>query len=339
MIYKFFTGSYGQRGEDGIAVYFLDTAKKTLTRKYGFSEIPNPSWVLTNAEQTRLYAVQEQVPEGMVHELSIGREGLRLVRSFPSGGADPCHLSLDAAETFLFCANYTSGSFAAFALDRGGKMERTALLDQHEGKGVNPDRQECAHVHFSREHDGLVYVCDLGLDRVFVYGKDKNGQIRDTGARLIVPDGLGPRHLEFDERHPELIYLLCELGNCIAVYRKGNDSYDLLQLISTLPEGYEGKSTASSIRRSGDLIFAANRGHDSIAVFEIQDDGTLVQTAVVPCCGKTPRDMQPVGEYLIIANQDSDQLVVLQTDLADRTLTDTGIRANIVRPSCICPLN
>ncbi len=339
MIYRFYTGSYGQKGEDGIALFSLDTKRKTLTKEFGFSEIPNPSWVLTNAARTRLYAVQEQVPEGMVHELAVKDDGLKLIRSLKSGGADPCHLSLDSKEEFLFCADYTSGALAVFALNPEGGIERLSFLDQHEGSGVNPQRQECAHVHFSREHEGLFYVCDLGTDRVFVYGRDREGHIADTGARLVLPDGLGPRHLEFDKRRPDLIYVICELGNCIAVFQKKAGSYELLQLISTLPEGFTGETKASAIRRSGDMIFAANRGYDSIAVFGIQKDGTLVQTAIVPSPGENPRDMQLIGDYLIVANQDSDLLGVLEIDRGQKTLTDTGIRADTVSPSCICPVN
>ena len=59
--------------------------------------------------------------------------------------------------------------------------------------------------------------------------------------------------------------------------------YIILQDISILPEGYHGESTASAIRLYGGFLFVANRGDDSIAMYEIQNNGTLIL-----CCIKKP---------------------------------------------------
>ncbi|MCD8106068.1 MAG: lactonase family protein [Lachnospiraceae bacterium] len=338
MIYRFFTGSYGTIGEDGIAAFTLDTERKTLTKTYGFSGIHHPSWILLNAAQTRLYAVQEQIPEGKVHELSVQNGILTVEQTFESGGADPCHLSLNQSETTLLCANYTSGSLAAFALDAAGHIERMSHFEQYVGNSVNPVRQECPHIHFSREYQGLCYVCDLGTDRVRILKVREDEVFTDTGAELVLPDGYGPRHLEFHENHPELVYVLCELASKLVIFEQNGENYEIRQILSCLPSDFHGENTGSAIRHSGSLLFAANRGHDSIAVFEILQDGSLRRTQMVQTGGRTPRDMIVLGDYLVIANQDSDLLTVLKIGYEKKTLTDTGIRANTVRPTCICPI-
>ena len=51
-----------------------------------------------------------------------------MVKEMPSGGADPCHLSLDGRENFLMAANYTSGFVAGFVLDEQGHLQSGAIF-------------------------------------------------------------------------------------------------------------------------------------------------------------------------------------------------------------------
>ena len=169
---------------------------------------------------------------------------LEMVKEMPSGGADPCHLSLDGRENFLMAANYTSGSLAVFALDKQGHLQERCDFWQHtprrtdetQGQGnsqqsrkaknpqenpfkVNPLRQEGPHVHFSEEAGELLWSTDLGLDQVFGYQIDyEQKKLTDTGIRLQLPDGYGPRHLAFWHEDMAVIYVLCELSNRIVVF-------------------------------------------------------------------------------------------------------------------------
>lgn len=237
---------------------------------------------------------------------------LEMVKEMPSGGADPCHLSLDGRENFLMAANYTSGSLAVFALDEQGHLQERCDFWQHtprrtdetQGQGnsqqsrkaknpqenpfkVNPLRQEGPHVHFSEEAGELLWSTDLGLDQVFGYQIDyEQKKLTDTGIRLQLPDGYGPRHLAFWHEDMAVIYVLCELSNRIVVFAEkvqeegseetekaaekkvsetgtekmdrerfeNTSEYTILQDISTLPEGYHGESTASAIRLYGGFL-------------------------------------------------------------------------------------
>lgn len=344
---------------------------------------------------------------------------LEMVKEMPSGGADPCHLSLDGRENFLMAANYTSGSLAVFALDEQGHLQERCDFWQHtprrtnetQGQGnsqqsrkvknpqenpfkVNPLRQEGPHVHFSEEAGELLWSTDLGLDQVFGYQIDyEQKKLTDTGIRLQLPDGYGPRHLAFWHEDMAVIYVLCELSNRIVVFaekvqEEGSEEtekaaekisgrrmeeaaektfggetteaekkvsetgtekmdrerfentleYTILQDISTLPEGYHGESTASAIRLYGGFLFAANRGDDSIAMYEIQKDGTLALCCIKKTGGRTPRDFQIFSDYLVVANQESDSLTVLHINRKEKRLERTAIHADVIKPTCVCRL-
>ncbi len=343
---------------------------------------------------------------------------LGMVKEMPSGGADPCHLSLDGRENFLMAANYTSGSLAVFALDEQGHLQERCDFWQHtprrtdetQGQGnlqqsrkaknpqenpfkVNPLRQEGPHVHFSEEAGELLWSTDLGLDQVFGYQIDyEQKKLTDTGIRLQLPDGYGPRHLAFWHEDMAVIYVLCELSNRIVVFAEkvqedseetekaaekisgrrmeeaaektfGGETteaekkvsetgtekmdrerfedtpeYTILQDISTLPEGYHGESTASAIRLYGGFLFAANRGDDSIAMYEIQKDGTLTLCCIKKTGGRTPRDFQIFSDYLVVANQESDSLTVLHINRKEKRLERTAIHADVIKPTCVCRL-
>lgn len=379
--YYFYTGSYAEKGEPGICLWKLSTRSERLSMLAADTQTTRPSWIALNERGDTLYAVREQVPEGGVYEMRALRSAenpeemrepaeqiLELVNELPSGGADPCHLSFDGRENFLMAANYTSGSLAVFALDEQGHLQERYDFHQHasrnpeemqeQGSRINPLRQEGPHVHFSEEAGELLWSTDLGLDQVFGYQIDyEQKKLTDTGIRLQLPDGYGPRHLAFWHEDMAVIYVLCELSNRIVVFAEKmpeKDSketgkaeaeraeqipeYVAVQDISTLPEGYHGESTASAIRLYGGFLFAANRGDDSVAMYEIQKDGTLTLCCIKKTGGRTPRDFQIFSDFLVSANQDSDSLTVLHINRKEKRLERTAIRAEALRPTCICRL-
>lgn len=386
------------------------------------------SELVESAESLELLQETEGQPRGAKKEAETSRgiakdmtaaPILQMVKEMPSGGADPCHLSLDGRENFLMAANYTSGSLAVFALDEQGHLQGRCDFWQHtprrtdetQGQGnsqqsrkaknpqenpfkVNPLRQEGPHVHFSEEAGELLWSTDLGLDQVFGYQIDyEQKKLTDTGIRLQLPDGYGPRHLAFWHEDMAVIYVLCELSNRIVVFaekvqEEGSEEtekaaektsgrrmeeaaektfggetteaekkvsetgtekmdrerfentpeYTILQDISTLPEGYHGESTASAIRLYGGFLFAANRGDDSIAMYEIQKDGMLTLCCIKKTGGRTPRDFQIFSDYLVVANQESDSLTVLHINRKEKRLERTAIHADVIKPTCVCRL-
>lgn len=358
--YYFYTGSYAEKGEPGICLWKLSTRSERLGMLGVDMQTTRPSWILLNERGDKMYAVREEAPEGGVYEMDVLRSAenpeqnrqseplLRIVKELSSGGADPCHLSLDGREQFLMAANYSGGSLAVFSLDEQGHLQGMHDFHQHAGAGLNPERQEGPHVHFSEEAGAWMWCADLGLDRVMAYTIDyENGKLIDRGVKLQLPAGYGPRHLAFWHEDMEVIYVLCELASRVVVFAEkksgseginGMPEYVMLQEISTLPSGFTGFNIASAIRLYGGFLFAGNRGDDSIAMYEIQENGTLRLCSIEKTGGKTPRDFQIFSDFLVVANQDSDSLTVLHISREKKCLEKTAIRADAVRPTCICKM-
>ena len=337
MVFEFYSGSYGTVGEDGIVRFRVDTDVGTIEKLYAYQGIKNPSYLGFNPTKTILYAVQEEVPVGAVHALKVTDSDLQPLKRLSSEGADPCHVIQSDSGKVLFVSNYTSGALAVYRMgDDETPKERTDLI-VHEGKGTNPVRQEAPHVHFTKEHNGQVFVVDLGLDQVFLYDiDDEQGKLTNTGKRLQFPAGSGPRHIAFHHTRPEIVYVVCELACKVAVFVKSGEDYELRQMISTLPEDFAGENICAAIKMQGSLLFASNRGHDSIAVYRVKEDGLLELTQIVPSGGKTPRDFDLIGDYMVVANQDSNSITVLQVDWEAATLRKTNMEIATVKPCCSC---
>ncbi|MCI9143821.1 MAG: lactonase family protein, partial [Lachnospiraceae bacterium] len=104
----------------------------------------------------------------------------------------------------------------------------------------------------------------------------------------------------------------------------------------TLPEGFSGSSKAAAIRICGSRVLVSNRGCDSIAVFALDEKGVPKRRQIVATGGKSPRDFDIFGDYVVAANQDSDELTVLKFDAETGLPEQTGISVPMVRPVCIC---
>nr|SIP63188.1 hypothetical protein [uncultured bacterium] len=332
----FLTGGYAKKEEAGVCRFSFDSDGGFLPQA-GWTGFLNPSFLLPHPDLPVLYTVEETNPEGMIHAWRMTENGPEHSACFSSGGADPCHLSLSADRRFLYAANYSGGSLAAFSLDEQGNITDRSFLSKHRGHGPNILRQEAAHVHFSREIDGVLYACDLGQDSIFLY-RNAGGAITETG-RIRMPAGSGPRHLESSARYPGVIWCVSELSSEVFTLKNTEDGWRICQELSLLPEGFRGESTAAAIHLSpdGSLLLATNRGHDSAAVFPLLPDGTLGDPVLSPCAA-VPRDFMTAGDYVIIGSQRDSLIRAYRLDRESLKLSDTGWSVSAPSPVCFAPI-
>ena len=334
MMQYFWVGGYAGANETGLGLLAWDGGSRTLAWERQWAGLENPSWVLESRDGKHLYAVEELNPTGRIQSLDIGNN-MRQEACLPSEGADPCHLT-ETGNGMLLVSNYSSGSLAAFTLRGGVPQEHPAVI-RHRGSGPNPARQEGPHVHSTWEKDGQILAVDLGLDRILRYTLE-GGEPRESGAGILLPAGSGPRHLCFHPGDPDVIYAVCELSSEVAVLRREGESFRLLQRTSTLPEDFAGENTAAAIRTDGRYVYVSNRGHDSIAMLKIREDGGLELADLCSSGGRTPRDfILTADRYLLVANQDSGRIAVLSPDRKKGTLALTDASLDAVRPTCLCP--
>ena len=316
-----------------LARFNTDTGKLTVPRF--LQECVAPSYFVISHDGKRLYTCNSD-PGSSVSAYAIDPHTakLTLLNEKPSGGAEPCYISLDATGRHLMVANYGPGSAAAFALKDDGSIGERTAFSQHTGSSVNPQRQEGPHAHSIHVDptNKFVLSADLGADKLFVYKLDaKTGALtpNDPPFAAVTP-GAGPRHFAFHPNGHD-VYLITEMGNTIIRYGWDANHGVLTkhETVSTLPAGFHGTSYAAEIliHPSGKFLYATNRGDNSVAVFSIQPNtGRLTLLQHISTQGKFPRncELDPTGHWLLVSNQNSNTAVVFHIDVNTGKLTQTG---------------
>lgn len=307
----------------GISVFRLHPSDGDLTLVQ-VVKASNPSYLALDPSLTRLYSVNENTA-GSVSAYSINPANGHLIflNSALANGQFTTHISVHPSGRYVMAANYGTGNVPVFRLNADGSIgPKTAdFQGVGNGTGANPARQEGPHAHqvitdLQARH---LFCVDLGADKVNVLNLDLG-----TGAASanVVPfvnsaSGSGPRHMAF---HPDGVhaYVLNELASSINVftYDPVRGALVWMQTISTLPRDFIGTNTTAEIRvhPSGRFLYNTNRGHNSVAMFEIEGDGTLESLGWESTFGQWPRGMniEPSGTFLYAANQNTDSITVFR---------------------------
>src|SRR5437016_2073253 len=205
-----YIGTYTGAKSQGIYLSRFDPETGRLSTPELAAEARNPSFLALHPRRRFIYAVGEindfgGRPAGRVSAFRIEDASgkLTLLNQQSSGGADPCHLTVDATGKCVLVANYSGGSVAVLPIAADGSLGQPTTTVQHEGSSVNPQRQTGPHAHFITPDaaNRFVLACDLGLDKVLVYQFDPNRASLNVNdfPSVSLPPGAGPRHLAF---HP-----------------------------------------------------------------------------------------------------------------------------------------
>jgi len=350
-----YVGTYTGAKSKGIYAYRMDTedGQNPFLIPLGLAaETPNPSFLALDAKRRLLFAVNEisefeGKPTGAVSAFSFdpATGKLTLLNQRPSMGTDPCHLLLDNEGKNLLVANYSSGSVTVLPVAPDGKLGEPTASVQHTGKSVHPDRQKGPHAHgiTLSSDNAFVFVCDLGLDKVLIYRFDsaKGTLTPNDPAFAAVKPGAGPRHMVF-RPDGRFAYVINELNSTVTVFAYDAKSGALKEVesVSTLPGYFDGPNTTAEIavHSSGKYLFASNRGHNSIVLFNIDSDkGTLSWVEDQSTTGRKPRHfgMNAAGTHLAVANQDTDTVLICRADNANGRLKPAGRSTEAPSPVCV----
>jgi len=350
--HRLYFGTYtqGDSASDGIYTAVFDDSTGRLTEPVLVAATENPSFLAIHPTQPLLYCVNELTEfdgkaQGAVSAFLVDKDSgsLNFINQQPSGGGAPCHLNVDAGGRFVLSANYMGGNTVVLPIGEGGGLAEASCLIQHDGDGPDKQRQEAPHAHSVNlsADNSKAYVADLGTDRIWIFDFDaRSGQLTPGSPAYAegVPGG-GPRHLTF---HPAEKYAWSnnEMTATVMGFHRDPQTGGLerFQELSTLPEDDTGRrSTAEClVHPSGKFVYVSNRGHDSIAVYSVNDDGRLNTLQIQKTGGEEPRNffIMPDGRWLLAANQNSDSIVVFRI-LNDGTLEKTPEQITVGRPVCI----
>ena len=342
---RVYVGTYTGGSSEGIYVYNLNMSSGELTYESHIAGVENPSFLALSPDNRHLYAVNENEDGGVTSfAVASGSGELTEINRKPSGGSLPCSIMVDRTGSSVLVANYGSGTVSAFPVLENGSLGDSATFIQHEGSSVDPNRQEGPHAHMiiTDPANKYAFVPDLGMDRIMIY------QLEPETARLTAHEpayvqvraGGGPRHLDF---HPTVrfAYVINEMGNAITAfeYEASTGSLSEIQMVNTLPVDFRGSSSTADIHitPSGDFLYGSNRGHDSLAIFSIdQTTGLLTPLAIESTRGENPRNfgIDPTGTFLLVANQSTDSVTTFRIDQTSGALKEVSI-AEVPTPVCL----
>ena len=344
-----FIGTYTSGTSKGIYVYRFNSLTGKADSVGTAEAIANPSYLAIGPNQNTLYAVSEtekSVP-GSVYAYEIERltGKLKFLNKQVSGGDNPCYVTVHKNNKWVVIANYSGGSLSAFPILPGGKLKPLTQLIEHAGRSVNIARQEKAHVHstvFSPDYKYL-FTPDLGADKVFVYTFNSSLTKPLSPARTpTAPSepGSGPRHFTF---HPNkrFAYLIEELSGTVVTYKYHDGQLAAIQRLLTHPNDYKGDVGSADIHISADgkFLYASNRGgENTITIFSIDDHtGKLTVKGFQSTLGIKPRNftLDNSGKYLLVANQESNNIVIFKRDQRTGLLTETGEQILVPSPVCL----
>lgn len=260
--------------------------------------------------------------EGEIRAFAIDPTGgLTLLSSQNNAGSSTCHVTCDPSGKRIFVSSYGDGTLISYRFDGKDIVSNPQILS-YRGSGPNAERQEMAHIHQAVvcPSGEWLYACDLGSDKIWIHDLLNGAKGLEMTEGIVTPSGYGPRHLVFHPLLP-LFYVLCELNSHVLTYRMhdGGGSAQLISDDATLSKEDSGPASGATIRLhpSNNCLYVSDRGNNSISVFSINEgNGKIKLETRFSVRGETPRDfnIDPSGNWLLSANQDSDHIMPFRLD-------------------------
>ncbi|MCY0389576.1 lactonase family protein [Robbsia sp. Bb-Pol-6] len=330
----------------GIVTLHLDERTGRLTKLAEWTDVVNPTYLALSPARRLLFATSEMFdrPEGRVHAYRVAARTGQLVplNGQDTGGSLTAHCSLDRAAGCVLVSNYTQDDapagwpgwqMASFAIGADGSLHAAASLTRHSGSGPERDRQRGPHAHCAlvSPDNRYVLVADLGTDSLLTYGLDAPaGRLTPQALSVLkLAPGAGPRHLVF---HPNgtTVYGVNELDATISrlAYAPLTGALRLRETTRGLPTSDASTPPADiHVDADGRHLYASFRGAHCIATYALDPrTGAIRSTDVRSSEGRTPRSfaLSPSGNFMVVANQDSDSVVSL------RIARDSGVPCEVV---------
>jgi len=371
-------GPFGVGGGGGITVFSVDRDTGTLTQlsRTGpeFDNL-NAGYLSISPSGRFLYSTNEVKNRG--GELGVGGAILSFsidrtngsithMNTQPSMGVNPAYVTIDATGSVVLASShgdyvpsvrvsrsgsgprienvYDDGTVVVLPVQPDGTLappSDVAILDRM--GSVDPISQRSPHAHSVNFDPGnrFVVVCDKGADRIYSFLVDtESGTL--TGRRHVTTEpGVSPRHSAFHPRLP-YVFIVHERQSSLAAYRYDSMTGELehIQTIATIPSGFTQRNAPADVRvhPNGRFVYSSNRGHDSIAIFSVEESsGRLASLGTVPCGGAGPRgiNFDPSAQYLYAANMDSNNVAIFGVDADNGMLIPAGGSADVLKPACI----
>jgi len=323
---KFYVGTFTSEGAEGIYFCSFNPETGDLKLENTLKAVDDPSFLKLSPDKKFLYVVTRAASEveksgGYVVSYKVGEKGnLHFLNKQVANGDGACHVDVSPDGKYVAIATYNGGTTSLYPVHKDGKLGEASTVIKNTGYGPNKDRQSVPHAHsikFSR-FGNEVFSADLGTDQLNIYHLEGDALKTEGQSYVKMAPGAGPRHFEY---HPteDVIYVISELNSTVTSLRQKDGNWKIFQTLSALPKDFNGESYCADIHisKDGKYLYGSNRGHNSIAVFDVnKNDQTLKFKETVSVEGNWPRNFSitPDGKWMLVANQKSGDITVFKID-------------------------
>jgi 6-phosphogluconolactonase len=328
----------------GVAVFRIDPSTGAWSFVQACDALRNPHYVCLDHTQRFLYSAHGDSSEVCAYAIDDESGTLTPLNRQPTGGDNSSTVVVDPSNRYVVLS--TGPGVAVFPIGPDGSLEPYSDLVIPVGEpGPLRDEQHGPHPHQATFDSSGRYVVapDKGLDRIYVYRFDaERGKLLPCDPPFVKARyGAIPRHIMF---HPSkaYAYVVNEMDSTVNAYHWDSSRGELkpFQRVPTTPTTYVGDNTAAeiAITPSGKFVYASNRGHDSIAIFAVDEKtGMIAAIGWESVQGGKPRffGADPAWTHLYAANENSHTIVVFRIDHDSGKLTPTGQVIETGSPSCI----
>lgn len=339
-----FIGTYTKNCEsNGIYLYEFDTTTGEAKVKTSTKNVVNPSFLTVSKDKKFMYATNEDGDDSKVSafQFEVNQNQFTFLNAQKSEGNDPCHIINDDENVIV--SNYSGGNITVFGKNTDGSIGKYKQIVKHQVHTLNEDKTEPSHLHMSQLSPDRKYLIasDLGKDYLYVYRYNPKAKsaVLEFSYFVRVKHGAGPRHFTFSP-DGKYIYLINELDGSLLVMKYNDGKLDLLQETTVVAKDFKGKTSAADIHISpdGEFLYATNRGDaNTITCFEIKKNGKLKWKQTTSTLGKGPRNfsIDPTGNFLLVAHQYTNDIVIFKMDKTTGELKDSGKRIELCSPVCL----
>jgi 6-phosphogluconolactonase len=311
---KLFVSGYNGGAIPSIGIFNIDNVYKIENDWAGYVE--NSSYLSVYGDY--IFGISELEGISYVHMFKKNQEGYSHVDKKMIKGGYLCYISYLPKNRVLTGACYESGEIFTIRIGENSFGEIVSFIKQ----GGSKDIVSRAHCVVPNKSETILYSANIALDMVYSY-KIIQGELFEND-HLTLPKGEGPRHILLSPKE-DILYVITEYSNKIHSINSDDGKMTLIDSVSTLPKNFCGESFGSSIcmTANGKLLYGANRGANTIAVFNVLQDGKIKKIGDCSCFGNWPRHISLVNNdgYLAIANQKSNQVVLCKLDSITGLLT------------------
>ncbi len=331
--YRFYALSNDQGNSNPVYLCELDSITGAISVIENYNGVVKGSYFGISPDYKHLLVTSNNSAQdqGGLVQYNISEDGkLTISETRLKSGGVPNYVSFSPDMKYVFSANYGDDEISLYKFTN---EVITAEIDNI----VKPDLSK-GHCIRTDPAGKFVHAVFLGLDKVFNYTIEGDKFVADTNqAFFSLPDGYGPRHFVF---HPDSawIYIVNELNSSVTAgsYNPKTGAITEIQNISMLPSGFNDNNRAAAIRvhPNGKFLYASNRGHNSIAVYEVASDGKLSIIEYETSGINTPRDfnISVDGAFMVVGNQKGNSVFSFRINESTGELSYTGKQLAISAP-------